>query len=206
MALKLCRECGKEVSDQAETCPHCGIKNPTDTRQAVPSSASVAISPPAQNKASGSNMVLIIAGVAAGLLVLFVWVAGSGTPSTTSPESTQSQAVQELPEVLNAISVDDFMVDATKYADQTVSIRGNRMCLNGTVCYLYSDGNDTLRGVIFDPSKLSRDDRKMLLDCNIYANKCSAVLTAQGVSNEALGQIVPNRIDWLQQPTPPSSQ
>ena len=23
-----CRECGKEVSDQAKTCPHCGIANP----------------------------------------------------------------------------------------------------------------------------------------------------------------------------------
>lgn len=28
MALKACRECKKEVSDSAATCPHCGIKNP----------------------------------------------------------------------------------------------------------------------------------------------------------------------------------
>lgn len=28
MALKNCRECGVEVSDQAKTCPRCGIKNP----------------------------------------------------------------------------------------------------------------------------------------------------------------------------------
>lgn len=28
MALKNCRECGAEVSDQAKTCPRCGIKNP----------------------------------------------------------------------------------------------------------------------------------------------------------------------------------
>lgn len=28
MALKKCRECGKEVSTQAKVCPNCGIKNP----------------------------------------------------------------------------------------------------------------------------------------------------------------------------------
>ena len=28
MALVKCKECGKEVSKKAETCPHCGIKNP----------------------------------------------------------------------------------------------------------------------------------------------------------------------------------
>lgn len=26
MALILCKECNNKVSDQAETCPHCGIK------------------------------------------------------------------------------------------------------------------------------------------------------------------------------------
>ena len=29
MALVPCRECGKEVSDQAQTCPNCGIKTPS---------------------------------------------------------------------------------------------------------------------------------------------------------------------------------
>lgn len=28
MALKPCRECGKEVSASAKTCPHCGVANP----------------------------------------------------------------------------------------------------------------------------------------------------------------------------------
>ncbi len=28
MGMVKCRECGQEVSDQAETCPHCGIKHP----------------------------------------------------------------------------------------------------------------------------------------------------------------------------------
>jgi hypothetical protein len=31
MSLKACRECGREVSTEATTCPHCGVKSPTST-------------------------------------------------------------------------------------------------------------------------------------------------------------------------------
>lgn len=31
MALSKCKECKKEVSTKAPTCPHCGVKNPTTT-------------------------------------------------------------------------------------------------------------------------------------------------------------------------------
>ena len=33
MALVPCRECGKEVSDQAEACPYCGIKTPSKKKR-----------------------------------------------------------------------------------------------------------------------------------------------------------------------------
>lgn len=33
MALKPCKECGSEVSAKAETCPHCGVKNPARRAQ-----------------------------------------------------------------------------------------------------------------------------------------------------------------------------
>jgi DNA-directed RNA polymerase subunit RPC12/RpoP len=35
MALVPCRECGKEVSDQAESCPYCGIKTPSAKRHKI---------------------------------------------------------------------------------------------------------------------------------------------------------------------------
>ena len=35
MALKPCRECGKEVSTTAKTCPHCGTLHPANTAAAV---------------------------------------------------------------------------------------------------------------------------------------------------------------------------
>ena len=33
MALVSCRECGKQVSGEAKTCPHCGISDPEPPRQ-----------------------------------------------------------------------------------------------------------------------------------------------------------------------------
>jgi len=33
MALVPCRECGKEVSDEAKTCPYCGIRTPSKARR-----------------------------------------------------------------------------------------------------------------------------------------------------------------------------
>ena len=35
MALTRCRECGKDVSTDAATCPHCGVADPGGTRAAV---------------------------------------------------------------------------------------------------------------------------------------------------------------------------
>lgn len=35
MQIVKCRECGKEVSDSAKTCPHCGIKNPAPPRKSA---------------------------------------------------------------------------------------------------------------------------------------------------------------------------
>ena len=36
MALKPCRECGANVSIEAQTCPHCGAPHPTRDKRAAP--------------------------------------------------------------------------------------------------------------------------------------------------------------------------
>ncbi|WP_409450394.1 zinc ribbon domain-containing protein, partial [Cedecea neteri] len=33
IALTKCKECKKEVSSSAKTCPHCGVKNPAITAE-----------------------------------------------------------------------------------------------------------------------------------------------------------------------------
>ncbi len=53
MALVKCRECSREVSDQAEACPHCGIKNPAETIAA----------PTASRPLDGDEAILKLGGV-----------------------------------------------------------------------------------------------------------------------------------------------
>lgn len=35
MAMIKCPECGKEISDKATACPHCGAKHETDNAKAI---------------------------------------------------------------------------------------------------------------------------------------------------------------------------
>ena len=43
MALAQCRECGKEVSTHANTCPHCGIKRPAGRSNATRAAAIIGL-------------------------------------------------------------------------------------------------------------------------------------------------------------------
>ena len=36
MALMYCRECGKQVSSEARSCPHCGVPSPVYTGELLP--------------------------------------------------------------------------------------------------------------------------------------------------------------------------
>ncbi len=55
MALAPCRECGKEVSSEAETCPHCGIKKPVVPPMPFRGSASGDGGEPGQAAQSGDG-------------------------------------------------------------------------------------------------------------------------------------------------------
>jgi hypothetical protein len=70
VALVKCRECGQEVSDQAEVCPNCGIKHP-------------------KKKANGC---LIIVGLL--VLLVIVTIVGSSSGSNSSSGGGQNSASQ----------------------------------------------------------------------------------------------------------------
>ena len=104
MALKPCRECGKEVSTEAKQCIHCGAKQPTT-----------------------SSLWVSVKGVAGGVLVLWlvwaVWGAinGSGASSNAPPAPPDVQAQQDAAAAKVAISGikttrDDFAGYITGYA------------------------------------------------------------------------------------------
>ena len=81
MALVKCRECGREVSDHAEVCPHCGIKSP---------------------KKKGHGCLLITGLMVAAIGVLLFGLAISGNDSTsatkqTDPHSTKATSLADTP-------------------------------------------------------------------------------------------------------------
>jgi len=77
MALKPCRECGKEVSDLAKVCPHCGVELPVT---------------PVNN--SGNGCVFATLGVVVAAIAMGYCMTSTDSPSTKSslddPKTTRS--------------------------------------------------------------------------------------------------------------------
>ena len=65
MALEPCRECGREVSTEAQTCPHCGVGHPAGVPE------------PPRAPAQGRRRVWSSLGCL-GLLLLLLWIIGEG--------------------------------------------------------------------------------------------------------------------------------
>lgn len=78
MALIKCRECGKEVSSKAKTCPNCGVSTP---------------------KGSNAGVVIVI------ILCLFIIfiVANSGNDSSTGSSSSYSRTNRVNPQIEKTI-------------------------------------------------------------------------------------------------------
>ncbi len=69
MALVACRECAREISDQAATCPHCGLTvdaKGRGTAMTTPSSSRAAPSPRSSNRNRVWILAIVLAVVAGG--------------------------------------------------------------------------------------------------------------------------------------------
>lgn len=99
MALRPCRECGREVSTEAVSCPQCGVPEPT--RHAPPESepepepeptpAPVPEATAASQKKANRALFLLIAALLGGLVVaeLIVQRSSNGTPTPSpAPQAT----------------------------------------------------------------------------------------------------------------------
>lgn len=75
MALEPCRECGREISSTADKCPHCGVLNPTPTRQQASTNALLL----------GCGLPIATAFIIA--LIFMVNIGGNST-TTSPPRST----------------------------------------------------------------------------------------------------------------------
>ena|ERR1035437_6106157 len=76
MALKPCRECGAQVSTEAEVCPHCGVRSPTATDPL----AALAPSGNKQGKITGFGWFTLV--LVGGIIVLFVFFSNEAPKET----------------------------------------------------------------------------------------------------------------------------
>lgn len=91
MALKPCRECKKEVSTDAKTCPHCGVSNPTVA---------------AKDQVAGAVGVVVILGI---LSVAAMWCFGGDSGSSDRQAATPlSATVRFTGTQLQVTNRDDF--------------------------------------------------------------------------------------------------
>jgi hypothetical protein len=91
MALMYCRECGKQVSSEAPSCPHCGVPNPTGNTAGVwpDPPRQQAPPPPAPKKQPGCFGVGCLGVIVIGIIGAIAGgdSAGSGASSPTEPHS-----------------------------------------------------------------------------------------------------------------------
>jgi len=110
MALIICRECKKEVSSSAKTCPHCGIKQqPSLTWLFISIGCLILI----LLFSSGTNNTTSQSSTAAEL-----------TTSTEQPATEQAIAVVDTP-IVNSWTYNDFKDDTSGKTGQIASIRSN---------------------------------------------------------------------------------
>jgi len=80
MALTPCRECGKDVSDEAPSCPHCGVPDPSGDRSPQTSRSLRSQDASSEDSRSGGCLGtgLLVVGVLWGLIGVGNIVVGFG--------------------------------------------------------------------------------------------------------------------------------
>lgn len=108
MALINCPECGKEISDKAKSCPHCG--NPMQATTSNPQTQPKPVPPPEKNKKKGHGclipvlivFLLFCGGIAVGVLQM------QKNPERYTKKSTLAKTM-ELDSAQEAAMLDIFM-------------------------------------------------------------------------------------------------
>jgi len=87
MAIKKCKECGNDVSEQAKTCPHCGVSAPAGKKHVG---------------CLGSSLVILAA-------LIFFTNMGNSPESNNTAQPTPAQPITAQPITAKDIRVDELL-------------------------------------------------------------------------------------------------
>ena len=149
MALVKCRECAREISDQAAVCPHCGIKGAAQSRY---------------GKASWLQTLrkktLAAPGLAFGLfLVLLVALTASFDQSGNKPSSTTAPSTSALQPATDTLASSNQVLVANNVPDWQLPKPGTSAFIgvsgehaqSAVVCKTLSEFNEHEEGTAGDP-------------------------------------------------------
>jgi hypothetical protein len=106
MALVPCRECGKEVSDQAEKCPNCGISTPSKKRRQIKLAITLIV-------------ILLIVGASAWA---YHRVSQAFAPATSSDSTSPAPKIQKTMPVKQQIIQKDYKEKIRELLDSGESV------------------------------------------------------------------------------------
>jgi tetratricopeptide (TPR) repeat protein len=126
MALKPCRECGASISIEAQTCPHCGVPDPTKDKSAAPDPIKGKASPgPTEDRTSrwiiAGGSVFILAGVA-----IFFASAQPTPPAPPAPSAPSVPTEESLADKYANMTAQQ-LIDSLPEDYKTALVRSERL-------------------------------------------------------------------------------
>jgi hypothetical protein len=147
MAMKPCRECGAEVADTADSCPHCGVKAPAGA-------------PSASTRIGGSKGVgcLFVIGV---IIAFFVYIASNVEPPDPHITDLLKQAADSSPLASRAtIQMHEVRIKNEYLFDIVYPTRGG---LNNE-----SDATDLIKGMLRKLLADGQNPSKQKISISVY--------------------------------------
>ena len=141
MALTTCRECGKEVSDSAKTCPHCGVDAPGNPAATVP--ATPAAPAPGEGGVTALIFVIIV-----GLVLWWIFSPGDDEePATDNTAEIERREAELRPSPGDQARVKQFITSRGMWCGQVERFyeKPFKSSVNRKVYYAFcDDGNNAV--------------------------------------------------------------
>lgn len=139
MAMVKCKECNKDVSSSAKTCPNCGIEAPGEQKASTQ-----------KPQASISGIQHVLIGVVA-LFIIIGWIVKSDQSERSEPENGASQTEEDRtpsPEVQRKVA--GFITGRGLWCGQVVNFHEEKWdsTVNKKVYYAFCDDGSNAQAYI----------------------------------------------------------
>jgi TPR repeat protein len=94
------------------------------------------------------------------------------------------------------MSVEDFLLDTKELDGHVIAVHGVAMCMGADLCFLYPGPMQVNQGVAFEPTGLPREDRRKLLDCNLFLKNCPLTVIGRVSADAMIAKLIARQVEW----------